>query len=127
MGFRFGPHVQNIGVGDLLVFTLFVLAAYRGHGRLAAAVSAAAVVVVGGIVPIVLPSLVSGLNTEGGFVIPVQTFFGPVAFLLYLWFAHRGPEAPGWRPAQASPVTAHAETVTTQLQAEPLTASLSSS
>jgi hypothetical protein len=36
MGFRFGPHVQNIGVGDLLVFTLFVLAAYRGHGRLAA-------------------------------------------------------------------------------------------
>jgi len=127
MGFRFGPHVQNIGVGDLLVFTLFVLAAYRGYGRLAAAVSAAAVVVVGGIVPIVLPSLVSGLNTEGGFVIPVQTFFGPVAFLLYLWFAHRGPEAPGWRPAQASPVTAHAETVTTQLQAEPLTASLSSS
>ncbi len=67
----------------------------------------------------------SGLNTEGGFVIPVQTFFGPVAFLLYLWFRHRGAEAPAWRPAQASPVAASAETVTTELRAEPLTASLS--
>ena len=102
MGFRFGPHVQNIGVGDLLVFTLFVLAAYRGYGRRAAAISAAAVVVIGGIVPVTLPSLVSGLNTEGGFVIPVQTFFGPTAFLLYLWFRRRGAEAPRWRrPAQA--------------------------
>ena len=67
MGFRFGPHVQNIGVGDLLVFTLFVLAAYRGYGRLAASISAAAVVVVGGIVPIVLPSLVAGLNTGAAY------------------------------------------------------------
>lgn len=104
MGFRFGPHIQNIGIGDLLVFTLFVLAAYRGYGRRAAAISATAVVAVGGIMPIALPSLVSGLNTEGGFVIPVQTFFGPAAFLLYLWFRHRGAEAPRWqRPAQAAP------------------------
>jgi hypothetical protein len=99
MGFRIGPHIQNIGVGDLLVFTLFVLAAYRGYGRGAAWISGIAAVVVGGIVPIVLPSLMSGLNTEGGFVIPVQTFFGPVAFALYLWFARRGAEAPRWRPA----------------------------
>ena len=104
MGFRFGPHIQNIGIGDLLVFTLFVLAAYRGYGRRAGAISAVAVVAVGGIVPIALPSLVSGLKTEGGFVIPVQTFFGPAAFLLYLWFRRRGAEAPRWqRPAQAAP------------------------
>lgn len=104
MGFRFGPHIQNIGIGDLLVFTLFVLAVYRGYGRRAAAISAAAVVAVGGIAPIALPSLVSGLNTEGGFVIPVQTFFGPAAFLLYLCFRRRGTEAPRWqRPAQAAP------------------------
>jgi hypothetical protein len=104
MGFRFGPHIQNIGIGDLLVFTLFVLAAYRGYGRRAAVVSAAAVVLAGGIVPIMLPSLVSGLNTEGGFVIPVQTFFGPVAFALYAWFRRHGAEAPPWRPAQGTPV-----------------------
>jgi len=106
MGFRFGPHIQNIGIGDLLVFTLFVLAAYRGYGRGAAWISAAAVVVVGGIVPIALPSLVSGLNTEGGFVIPVQTFFGPAAFLLYLWFRSRGAEAPRRQPTPAAPVRA---------------------
>jgi hypothetical protein len=106
MGFRFGPHIQNIGIGDLLVFTLFVLAAYRGYGRRAAGVATAAVVVVGGIVPIVLPTLVSGLNTEGGFVVPVQTFFGPAAFLLYLWFRRRGAEAPRWRPAQPAPALA---------------------
>jgi hypothetical protein len=94
MGFRFGPHIQNIGVGDLLVFTLFVLAAYRGYGRRAAAISATAVIAVGGIIPIALPSLVSGLNTGGGFVVPVQTFFGPAAFLLYLWFRRHGTEAP---------------------------------
>jgi hypothetical protein len=106
MGFRLGAHVQNIGVGDLLVFTLFVLAAYRGYGRRAAWTSGAAVVVVGGVVPIVLPTLISGLNSEGGFVVPVQTFFGPVAFLLYLWFRRRGAEAPRWRRAQAAPVRA---------------------
>jgi hypothetical protein len=100
MGFRFGPHIQNIGVGDLLVFTLFVLAAYRGYGRVGAWVAALAVVVVGGIVPVVLPSLVSGLNTEGGFVIPVQTFFGPAAFLIYLWLARRGTEAGRPRPVR---------------------------
>ena len=99
MGFRFGPHTQNIGVGDLLVFTLFALAAYRGYGRRAAWLSGAAVVVAGGIVPIMLPSLVSGLNQDGGFVIPVQTFFGPVAFALYLWLRRSGPEAARWRPA----------------------------
>ena len=104
MGFRFGAHIQNIGVGDLLVFTLFVLAAYRGYGRRAAAISAAAVVVADGVVPIALPTLVSGLNTDGGFVVPVQTFFGPAAFLLYLWFRRRGAEAPRWqRLAQAAP------------------------
>ena len=107
MGFRLGAHVQNIGVGDLLVFTLFVLAAYRGYGRRAAWTSAAAVVVVGGVVPIALPTLVSGLNSEGGFVVPVQTFFGPAAFLLYLWFRRRGAEAPRWRPAQAAPALAN--------------------
>jgi hypothetical protein len=89
MGFQLGTHTQNIGLGDLLVFTLFVLAAYRARGRQAAWVSGAAVIVFGGIVPITLPSMVSALNTEGGFVVPVQTFFGPVAFLLYLWFARR--------------------------------------
>jgi hypothetical protein len=57
-------------------------------------------------VPIALPSLVSGLNIEGGFVIPVQTFFGPAAFALYLWFRRRGAETPRWRPAQAAPVPA---------------------
>jgi hypothetical protein len=106
MGFRLGPNIQNIGVGDLLVFTLFVLAAYRGYGRRAAGVAAAAVVLVGCVVPVVLPTLVSGLNSEGGFVLPVQTFFGPVAFLLYLWFRRHGAEAPRWRRAQAAPVRA---------------------
>jgi len=103
MGFRIGPHIQNIGVGDLLVFTLFVLAAYRGYGRRAAWVCAAGVVVVGGIMPIVVGSIGVGLNPGGGFVIPVQTFFGPVAFLLYLWLRHRGAEAPRWQPVQAAP------------------------
>lgn len=89
MGFRLGPHTQNIGVGDLLVFTLFVLAAYRANGRLVAWVFGAAVVVFGGLVPIILPAMFAGLDTDGGFVIPVQTFFGPVAFLLCLWATRR--------------------------------------
>jgi hypothetical protein len=107
MGFQLGPHTQNIGLGDLLVFTLFVLAAHRGHGRLAAWVSGAAAVIFGAIVPIALPTMISGLNTEGGFVIPVQTFFGPVAFLLYLWFARRDA-AP--RPGRTAPEPARPQT-----------------
>lgn len=98
MGFRWASHIQNIGLGDLLVFTLFVLAAYRSYGRRAAAVATGAVFLVGGVVPIFLPVVWAGFNTDGGFVVPVQTFFGPVAFAIYVWLRRSGPEAPRWRP-----------------------------
>jgi hypothetical protein len=52
-----------------------------------------------------------------GFVVPAQTFFGPVTFLLYLWWRRTGAEAPmsAWlnraratTTANPSPVTAKA-------------------
>jgi hypothetical protein len=103
MGFQLGPNTQNIGLGDLLVFTLFVLAAYRGYGRRAALASVAAVIAFGCVAPIALSAVASALSTEGGFVIPVQTFFGPAAFMLYLWFAKRETVP---RPGRKAPAPA---------------------
>jgi hypothetical protein len=111
MGFQLGPNTQSIGLGDLLVFTLFMLAAYRGYGRRAALASGAAVIAFGCIAPIALSAMVSALSAEGGFVIPVQTFFGPVAFLLYLWFAKRGAvPRPGHKAPDPALATAPAVT-----------------
>lgn len=94
VGMRFDVFNAAIGIGDLLAFAIFAAAAYKAYGAAALRLALAFIVVFGATAPSLTP-LVLGAFTRGSLniVVPVQTWFGPPAFLLYRWIrAHYGPE-----------------------------------
>lgn len=94
IGMRAGIFNANIGIGDLLVYGLFVVAALKAYGRKAARYAVGVVAVFGaalpGMAPLILDAVTRG---SANAVVPAQSFFGPVAFLTY-WLMRRkyGPE-----------------------------------
>ena len=132
VGFAAGGYNANVGLGDLLVFCLYITAAYKGFGRRGAALSLALIAVFGAVAPSVTPLLVPGLfGTTAAAFVPVQTLFGPAAFAGYLWLsrtphergsvsrlteqrarAARRPSAPRPRGALALPAAAIAVLIT---------------
>jgi hypothetical protein len=94
VGFRLGYYNASIGVGDLLVYSLFMVAAYKAYGRVAARLAMGVIVVFGAVVPALAPLLFRVLiDARTDLVVPAQAAFGPVAFLCYLWLKRRyGPE-----------------------------------
>jgi hypothetical protein len=93
-GMRFGLYNATVGIGDLLVFSLFLIATYKAYGRTAARVAMSLVVVFGVAAVCAAPLLLDVFITARTDVaIPAQTSFGPVAFLAYLWMRrHYGRE-----------------------------------
>jgi hypothetical protein len=85
IGYRLNGLSVNLGIGDLLVFSLFALAATREHGRRGAAAALTAIASFAALTPVLLPAFLHFGGTDGGFVIPAQAFFGPAAALTYLW------------------------------------------
>ena len=84
VGFILGGYQANIGLGDLLVYSLFTIAAFRGYGRRGAALALAGVVIFGALVPALAPLALSQFTRAGiGIVVPAQTFFGPAAVFIY--------------------------------------------
>jgi hypothetical protein len=93
VGIRFGYVDYAIGLGDLLVYSLFFLAAYKAYGARAAAVAASVIVVMGGFATAFIPFLFNFTNANLDELIPAQSLFGPAAFLTYLWMKrHYGRE-----------------------------------
>jgi hypothetical protein len=90
IGMRFGIYNANIGIGDLLVYALYTIAALKAYGRRAWRIALGVVIVFGslgpGLAPLVLDAVTRGSNN---FVVPAQTFFGIPAFLVYLWMRRR--------------------------------------
>ena len=80
LSFGVGRLRAGIGLGDLLIYSLFVTAAYKGFGRRGAVVSIGTVVLFGA----VAPSLVAGiwvlLGKPAPNIIPAQVIFAPAAF-----------------------------------------------
>jgi hypothetical protein len=118
VGFRMGIYNASIGLGDLLVYALFLIAAYKAYGRAAARLALGITVVFGAVVPALSPLLFRVLiDARTDLVVPAQTAFGPVAFLCYLWLRRRygaertmaqflaGPDVPA-PAAPAVPATA---------------------
>jgi hypothetical protein len=94
VGFRFDVFNAAIGIGDLLAFGIYAAAAYKAYGRRALHLTLALVLAFGAVAPSLTP-LAIGTFTRGSLniVVPVQTWFGPPAFLLYRWMrSHYGPE-----------------------------------
>ncbi|MEO7262479.1 MAG: hypothetical protein ABI047_14675 [Jatrophihabitantaceae bacterium] len=90
VGMRFGLYNATIGLGDLLVYALFLAAAFKAYGRVAGRVAMVLIVVFGAAAPSAAPLLLdSFLTARTDLVVPAQTLFGPVAFLAYRWLRHR--------------------------------------
>jgi hypothetical protein len=88
-GMRFGIDNYGEGLGDLLTFSLFLIAAYKAYGRRAAWTAYGVILGVGGVITGFLPFLANFIDNQLDLLVPAQTFFGPAAFLCYLWLRHR--------------------------------------
>jgi hypothetical protein len=92
-GMRFGEVDYAVGLGDLLVYSLFFVASYKAYGRRAAVIAASLVLVMGGFATAFIPFLFNFHNANLDTLIPAQSLFGPVAFVTYLWMKrHYGRE-----------------------------------
>ncbi|HEX8094719.1 MAG TPA: hypothetical protein VF542_12880 [Jatrophihabitans sp.] len=89
-GMRFGLYNATIGIGDLLVYALFLIAAFKAYGRVAGRIAMGLIMVFGvaavSVAPLVLDSFITARTDVA---IPAQTLFGPAAFLAYLWMHGR--------------------------------------
>jgi hypothetical protein len=93
LGIRLGYFDYAVGLGDLLVYSLFFVAAYKAYGARAAAIAAGVIVVMGGFATAFIPFLFNFTNTNLDVLVPAQSLFGPAAFLTYLWMKrHYGRE-----------------------------------
>jgi hypothetical protein len=116
LGMRFGIANFAVGIGDLLIFALFTVIVYKAYGTQAARIAFGLVVVFGAVLPSLVPLAINFVDARTDVVVPAQTFFGPAAFLCYLWMKrHYGRErtmaeylagaaaAPVAAPARAAP------------------------
>lgn len=88
LGMRFGVNNYAMGIGDLLIFTTFVVAAYKAYGPSAARAALGLIVVFGAFVPSFVPLAFNFVDSRGDVLVPSQAFFGPAAFVCYLWLKH---------------------------------------
>lgn len=89
MGMRIGFDEAIVGLGDLLVYAGFTIAAVKAYGRPGLRVALGLVFVFGAVLPTLSGLLISYVDSRLDVVIPAQTFFGPAALLGYLWLRHR--------------------------------------
>ncbi len=105
MGFTMGVYNANIGLGDLLVFCCFTIAAYKGFGKRGAIASFVVVILFGAVLPSVVPLFVGQVvrGTEN-ITVPAQTLFGPAALVTYFLLARRTKERSmkEWMAAEAA-------------------------
>ncbi len=107
LGMRFGIDNYGVGLGDVLVYSLFLVACYKAYGAKAARIAYVLILVMGVFVTAFIPFLFNFLDSALDLLIPSQALFGPAALLCYLWMRHRyGPErtmAEYWASADAAP------------------------
>lgn len=89
VGWRLGIFNFTIGLGDLLVYALYVSVAFKAYGRQAARIALVLVAIFGAIAPALAPLLVDFLDARTDIIVPAQTFFGPAAFAGYVWMRRR--------------------------------------
>lgn len=105
MGWISGPYSSNLGIGDILIFALFMISAYKGFGRKGLFASLVTIALCGAIMPSLSPLVIMPLVRGGvGITVPAQTFFGPFAVLTYYLLRRSGPERSmaQWTSAEAA-------------------------
>lgn len=92
-GMRWGLDNAAVGLGDLLVYGLFILTAYKAYGRRAARTAFGVILLFGAAVPSLVPLIINYVDSRSDTLVPAQAWFGPAAYLTYRWMRHRyGPE-----------------------------------
>jgi hypothetical protein len=89
LGMRFGIDNYGVGLGDLLVYSLFLVATYKAYGAKAARIAYGLIVLMGALVTAFIPFLLNFLDTELDLLVPAQALFGPAALVCYLWMKRR--------------------------------------
>jgi hypothetical protein len=89
LGMRFGIDNYAVGLGDLLAYSLFLLAAYKAYGPKAARIAFGVIVAMGAVTTAFIPFLINFFDARLDLVVPAQAFFGPAAFVSYLWMRRR--------------------------------------
>jgi len=115
VGMRIGFDEAIIGLGDLLVYGLFTIAAFKAYGRPALRLALVIIVLFGAALPSLSSLIIDYIDARADIVIPAQTWFGPAAFIAYRWLRRRYgrertmmeflatmPVAPGVAPIQAA-------------------------
>ncbi|MGH2495189.1 MAG: hypothetical protein ACRDIV_10855 [Ktedonobacteraceae bacterium] len=92
IGFAMGPYNANIGLGDLLVYGLFIAAAYKGFGKRGVIASFIIVSIFGALLPALAPLVIAATIRSNGIVVPAQIFFGPAAMITYFLLRRQAPE-----------------------------------
>ena len=102
MGMRIGFDEAIVGLGDLLVFAGYTIAAFKAYGRPGLRFALALVLVFGAVMPALSGLLINYVDSRLDVVIPAQTWFGPAAVLGYLWLRHRYGRERSTKEYQAS-------------------------
>jgi hypothetical protein len=90
MGWRLGFDNTAVGLGDLLVYSLFTIAALKAYGPAAGRFAFALVVVFGSVVPALVPLVIDYVDPRTTDVlVPAQAWFGPAAYLGYRYLRRR--------------------------------------
>jgi hypothetical protein len=89
LGMRFGIDNYAIGLGDLLAYSLFLVAAYKAYGPKAARIAFGLILVTGVATTAFVPFLLNFVDARLDVLVPAQAFFGPAAFICYHWMRRR--------------------------------------
>jgi hypothetical protein len=89
MGMRIGFDEAIVGLGDLLVYGGFTIAALKAYGKPGLRLALILVLVFGAAMPTLSGLLINYVDARADVVIPAQTWFGPAALLGYLWLRRR--------------------------------------
>jgi hypothetical protein len=89
VGMRIGFDEAIVGLGDLLVYCGFTIAALKAYGRPGLRLALSLVFLFGATLPTLSGLLINYVDERADVVIPAQTWFGPAALVGYLWLRHR--------------------------------------
>lgn len=89
MGMRISFNEAIVGLGDLLVYAAFTIAAFKAYGRPALRLALTLILVFGAAMPTLSGLLINYIDARADVIIPAQTWFGPAALVGYLWLRRR--------------------------------------
>jgi hypothetical protein len=89
MGMRVSFDEAVIGLGDLVVYAAFTIAAFKAYGKPALRLALVLILVFGAAMPTLSGLLINYIDSRTDVIIPAQTWFGPAAILGYLWLRRR--------------------------------------